>query len=308
MSNFQSYQAMPDEARIEAPHVHQPARIIEGARTVTMVDGAVASEGQHQHEAARSSEASPFHGSGTIFSTARNKNGTPAMAIADDTLLTLPDGMQCTAKSAAAIGAITRNADGSYSEQPQAAQEEETPDTADISPIPAEVMDVVNAALEPLPQEQLDGFAGVGVGVAVGKLDPSAMVTQFAKLAGVSLEDAGQRVQAVAAVYEQQTKSAIAKHGIGAADAEAFFDWCRTHKTAAMQEAIGYQLHAHDVSRWAPLARQWMAKTAPSEASLKAAGLATRKSSHRPGAVEVFIQKAGAGWMDVRAAARAGYL
>lgn len=251
---------------------------------------------------------SPGSGQTVIFGTARNLNGTPVMSISDDTLLEY-QGMQTTAKTLASIGVITRNPDGTYGEA--TGQPEETPEAfdGDLDPIAPRDMDRVNDALDPLPQEALDGFAAVATGVAAGKLDPSAMATKFAQAAGAPLEEAQARVDAVAAVYRAQTDRALRKQGIGAEDADAFFQWCRVHKAGAMQEAVSRQLHAHDVSKWAPLARQWMAQTVPSEAALKAAGVPTRKSAHGATGVgsgtEVFIRGS---WMSAGAAARAGLL
>jgi GNAT superfamily N-acetyltransferase len=233
------------------------------------------------------------------------------VSIGDDTLLTMPDGMQASVKSLAAIGAITRNPDGSYSEKPQAAQgDPEEANEADFERIPEEAMDYVNAALDPLPQEMLNGFAaaGVAVAVAVGRGDLSGLAEKFAREAGGSLEDATARVEALAHVYRFQTMKAIERMGVGKADAEGFFDWCRANKQGAMSEAISYQLHQHNVSRWAPLVRQYLGQVAPSTESLKAAGLPVRKSAHKHGQTEVFIAKAGGGWMSPQAAARAGLI
>lgn len=311
--DYQFHQMMPAEAQLQPIHEHSPARANVGTvHTVTVRDGVIAEQVNQTTEKARSSEASPFFGTEGIFSTARNKNGSPAMSIGDDTLLTMPDGTQATAKTLASIGAITRNPDGSYSEKAAGetgGEDEAPPSEEDFVKIPEEVMnDVVNAALDPLPQEMLNGFAAAGVAAAVGKGDLAGLVSKFAKEAGGSFEDAQARVEALAHVYKVQTMKALAKHGIDKAEAEKFFDWARANKQGQMAEAISYQLHEHNVSRWAPLARQYMSQVAPSVGALKAAGIPTRASHHKAGEVECFVAKAGAGWMSIKAAARAGYL
>jgi len=308
MNDVQRYVRGAAEAELQPTHHHNPVRIIEGALSVSSADGVITETFKGQ-ESARSSEASPFHGAAGIFGTARNQNGTPAMSIGDATLLTLPDGMQATAKTLAQMGIITRNPDGTYSEAAGQPEDQSEEFAGDLDPIPAQLMDHVNAALEPLPQAHLDGFAAVAVGVAAGKLDPSAMAAKFSHASGVDLQEAQARIDSAAEVYRLQTGRALAKHGIGKEDREAFFDWCRRQKPEAMQEAISRQLHAHDVSRWAPLARQWMAQAAPSVEALKAAGIPTRKSAHGAtgagSSVEVFIRGS---WMSAGAAARAGLL
>lgn len=306
MADVQRYIHGAGEIDLQPQHVTPTTRVDPETTRVVTRGGVQVVETAGQ-EKGRASELNPHHGSDSVLATAQHPKGLPVYRIEDETLITV-NGVQASAAFWAKEGVLTKNPEGDYVEATEAPQAEPEAFDGEVDPIPEQYMAAVNAALEPLPQDALDGFAAVAVGAAVGRIDQAAMVTKFAQASGVDLADAEARIGAVAQVYRVQTLKALAKQGIGEQDAEAFFDYCRKHKPEAMQEAIGRQLHAHDVSRWAPLARQWLAEVAPSVETLKAAGLQTRKSSHGAKGHEVFIPGAGKGWMSLSAAARSGLI
>lgn len=304
-TNFQSYQAMPEEAQLQAQHVHSPVRIIDGALSVSSTDGVI-TETTKRDEHARSNEASPFHGQAGIFGTARNANGTPAMSIGDDTLLEF-NGLQASAKMLAAAGVITRNPDGSYSE---AGQQEAPHQQEKAAPMLTDAeVGHLQSTLDVLTQESAGGVIGAAIGFAAGRGDAASLVSKITQASGLPPEEAQARFDAAAQVYRGAAERAIAGAGVSAADADSFFAWCRDHKQGAMHEAISYMVHGDDASKWAPLARQWMSQAAPSMEALKAAGIPTRKSAHGAtgagSAVECYVRGQ---WMSVGAASRAGLL
>ena len=210
--------------------------------------------------------------------TARSTTGR-AVSQADigpDTLLEF-DGVQAKASFWLSEGRLTKAADGSYTEgsgPAEAPQEVQ----GDISPIPDHIMEGVNAALEPLPQGSLDSITARGVSVALGRSPDSTLVSEFAKASGIELADAGQRLDAVKAVYQQQANNAIqSRSGITAADAPEFWEWARAGHSGQLQDAISKQLHAADVSGYSALANRWMSETPPTLAALTAGGIPTRK-------------------------------
>ena len=233
--------------------------------------------------------------------TARSTTGRAISAadITADTLISF-DGMQAKASFWVSEGRLTKGADGSYTlgSGPVEAPAEIH---GDISPIPDHVMDGVNAALEPLPQESLDMITAHGVSVALGRSDDASLVRKFAQASGIELADASQRLDAVKAVYQQQADLAIrSRSGITAADTNDFWLWCRASHQGQLQDAVSKQLHAADLSGYKALADRWLASTPPTLAALTAGGIPTRTNN---GVLQCNVQGQ---WMTPAAAARAG--
>lgn len=303
MSNLTTYQTFNDNQPMpEAAPTWQPVRVVSGTQSVTMTDGEVSSEFKGQDKAS-SNEASPYHGTEGLFATARNQNGTPVMAIGDDTLLTLPDGMQAAAKTLASLGVITKNPDGSYSEGGQQQAPQAAP-SGDLVPLPQDHAELLQAAIGDMPDAHAMSVAAAAIGAITGRLDAGAVVAKFQSLTGMDAPAAAQRVGAMQAVFQAQTDFAVTKlYGIGEADRDAFYAFCRGSKREAMADALGRQIHGNDVSGWRGLAQQFLSTQAPSVEAFKRAGVPTRPSHHKAGDTEVFV---GGSWMSRHAAARAG--
>lgn len=95
---------------------------------------------------------------------------------------------------------------------------------------------------------------------------------------------------------------------LSADDLGTFYEWAKQNHRGQLADAIGKQVHNSDISGYRALAARYLATVPPSAAALKAAGVPVRRSSHKAGAVEVYIPGAGNGWMTPQAAARAGFL
>lgn len=236
--------------------------------------------------------------------TARSTTGR-AIAAADigpDTLITL-NGVQAKASFWVSEGRLTKGADGSYQEGSGPVEALQLVQ-GDIAPIPDAVMEGVNAALEPLPQESLEMITATGISVALGRSDDASLVRKFAQASGIELADAGQRLTAVKAVYQAQADNAIrSRSGISAAEAPAFWEWCRQNHQGQLQDAIGKQMYAADVSGYKALADRWMSSTPPTLAALTAGGIPTRKDGS--GVLQCNVRGQ---WMTPAAAARAGLI
>ncbi|NMM06342.1 hypothetical protein [Polaromonas sp.] len=239
---------------------------------------------------------------GGWLASARSTTGR-AVSQADitpDTLISF-DGMQAKASFWVSEGRLSKGADGSYTEgagpveAPQVVQ-------GDIAPIPDAVMEGVNAALEPLPQSSLDMITAHGISVALGHQDDASLTRRFAQVSGLELADSHERLTAIKAVYQKQADHAIqSRAGVSAADAPEFWQWCRTNHQGQLQDALGKQLHAADVSGYTALANRWLSSTAPSLNALKAGGIPVRTNGS--GVNECYIRGS---WMTPSAAARAG--
>jgi hypothetical protein len=308
MSNLQQYQSQ-QHADVDIP-AGPAVRIIQNPSTVSVetIDGVdtIKTKGQ---EFARSSEASPFHGTDSIFATARNQNGTPAMAIGDATLLEY-QGMQMTAKSLAALGVISRSPDGSYSDKPTAAagheagEEQQDEDTVseDHVEIHPDNMTEIHEAMAGVSESAVHGLLAIGIGVATGKLEGAALEQRWTQATGQHGEDS--KLARMQTIFQHQADRAAQKVGIGAQDLDAFYAWGREGHRDQLADAVTKLVHQADASGFRALAQRYLTTNAPSVEALKAAGLEVRKGAD--GQPLVF-SKAG-GWITLKAAARAGLL
>lgn len=298
MSNFQSYQSYSHEEEVYAvgPQIRQESPIYRASTT----------SGATQDSVEQSTDRGTSGHSGTASgwqATARSTAGRAIESpdITGDTLVTI-NGLQGKVSFFVSEGMLQKTPDGSFTEG-QAPAEAPAETQGDISMIPDEIMEGVNAALEPLPQSSLDMIIAQGVSVAIGGSDDASLTKQFAQAAGLELADSHERLTAIKSVYQAQANTAIqSRAGIGAADAPEFWAWCRANHKAQLQDAIGKQLHGADVSGYTKLASQWMAETPPSMAALKAGGIATRSQGS---GLEVYLKGQ---WMSPSAAARAGLI
>lgn len=310
MSNFTSYQHGAEEAQLQPQHITQTIRHNPETTRVVVREGVQSVETAGQDKA-RSSEAGPFHGTEGIFSTARNANGTPVMVIGDDTLLEY-QGVQATAKTLAMAGVISRNPDGTYAESQSSLgnpETEESPEEATGSgdvPIHPVNMAEIHEAVTGLDEGVVHGILSIGIGVASGKLDAGKLEDHWARATGQRGEDS--KLGRLQAIFQFQADRATMKAGIAQEDLGNFYEWAKANHRDQLADAIQKQVHQASSAGYATLAAKYMSSSAPSVEALKAAGLQVRKSSHRHGQVEVFIPRAGAGWMSPSAAARAGFL
>ncbi|NMM09968.1 MAG: hypothetical protein HHJ16_06820 [Polaromonas sp.] len=296
MSNFQSYSAYVPEEEIFQTHGPQireemPVHRVTSAGNIITESSDTISRGNSGHESSEGWEA-----------TARSTAGR-AISAADinpDTLISF-DGMQAKASFWVSEGRLTKGADGTYVagsgpvEAPQNIQ-------GDISYIPDAVMEGVNAALEPLPQESLEMITAQGIGVALGRLDDASLTRKFSQASGLELADSQQRLTAIKAVYQQQADSAIqSRSGIGAADAPEFWAWAKANHQGQLQDAINKQLRSADVGGYKALADNWLSSTPPSLNALRAGGVPVRTNGSGVHECQV-----NGHWMTPAAAARAG--
>ena len=300
--NFQSYQTMPEEARIEPVHQYNPARVVGGTVSVSVQDG-VHTEVIRGNESGSTAELNPYYGTDSILASAVHPKGLPVHRIEDDTLI-MVNGLQATASFWAKEGLLTKGADGTYTEATEAPQAAPAEVNADVVPLHPDHAAVLQEALGDMPETQAMAIAAAGIGAATGRLDPQALASKFGDVTGLRGEEAAQRLQAMQAVFQAQADGTLVhKFGVGKEDLEAFYAYCRTSKRDAMQDALGRQIHANDMGGWRALATQWLSQTAPSVDALRQAGIPVRKSSHRVGAMEAYVKGS---WADVRALSRAG--
>lgn len=296
MSDFQSYSSyVPTHEVFQAgPQIRQEAPV----HRVGMNEGRVTATSEQAVDRGNSGQVNEYSGTDAWQATARTVSGRAVADIQPETLVTF-DGLQAPVSVWVTEGKLAKTADGTYQVPAAVAPVAPTGPDANFSAIPADAMETVNMLLEPLPQSSLDSIQAHAAGVASGRLPHASLVAKFATLAGVSLEDAAARLGVMSAIYSAQTdRSLQSNFGMGATDRAEFFDWCKANKSGHMCDALTRQMHAGDVSAWAPLVTQWAGTVAPSLDACRAAGLPVRGK-------EVFVK---GHWMSPMAATRAGLI
>lgn len=297
-ASFQSYQG-PTDATSEGPAVQVRSR--DEGHSVSITDGRI-TEARTQADRATTAELNPHHGTEHFGASAVNPNGLPVTELLPDTLVTI-DGVQAPVSFWVDQGRIAKGADGTYSEVQ--AQPEEAPkvDTSDVLPIESATMDRINAALDPVPQEDLDSLIAVGQGVATGRLDFATLAQKFAQVSGQSPTETASRLDVLVGAYTAQTEKALTAPGVlGKEDLPGFYEWARRNRQGDMRAALEAQLRTHDMKGWKALADTFKTSTAPSLQALRAAGVPVRTEG---GVTEAYIRGQ---WMSPGAAARAGLI
>ena len=268
---------------------------------VSSVDGEV-TETTQAHDKGNTGELNPYHGTDSILATARHPQGLPVYAIEATTLVEV-NGVQAPVSFWVKEGVLQKNPDGSFTEAASRPAVQVQEDTSGFHPIADHQMAVVNAALGDVDQGALDGLAAIGMGVASGRLDASALAHKFSQVSGHDGEPGSGRLDSIKAVYQGQADSAITtRYGIAAVDLPAFYQWARQNQQGQLSEAVMKQIHTHDVSGYKAIAARWLSVTPPSAAALKAAGHPLRMQG---GNREVFVKGS---WMRPEAASRMGLL
>jgi hypothetical protein len=244
-------------------------------------------------------QLNPAYGTESWQATATTKTGRPVSKITGDCLVTIA-GIQGSVDFFVAEGMLQEDSQGKYSTGTGPTEAPKATPSGDHAPINDEAMSLINAAMEPLPQQSLDQITAQGIGVAIGSLDEASLVNKFSQASGLDMADSQQRLTAIKSIYQAQADHALAtRSGIGAADKAAFWDWARANHKGQLQDAVGKQLRNHDVSGYKPLADRWLAANPPSMDAIKAAGNIPVRGQ------EVFLQGQ---WMSPKAAARAGLI
>ena len=298
MSNYQSYSSYAAPEVPTSGRAFEQVRIHDAVYRASSNDG-VMTESSQGHDKGTMGELNPYHGTESIFATARTVTGHAATEIGPDTLVKI-NGVQGSVKFFMSEGLLQKAADGNY-EQSTPKAPEVAADTSDYLPIPDAAMSAINAALDSVDQGYLEGLAGVGMGFAVGRLDEAALAHKFSQVSGLDAGESQARLTTIKDAYQAQADQAVTtRYGVPAADRAAFYSWCRENRQGQLQEAVHKQLHGHDLSGYRALASQWLSLTPPSAAALTAAGYSVRKQGE---GMEVFLQGS---WMTPKAAAKAG--
>lgn len=298
--NYQFYSTYNADAHpepVSAPDLQ--SRIIDGALRVSASDG-VMTETPLLNDSGHSGQLNPHFGESGALATAQNPNGMPVTEILPTTLITI-DGLQAAAEFWCKEGRLAKAADGTYSESSAQAPAIEAPGE-DFQPLPDRDMTDIATALEGVDAGNIDALLGMGVGVAVGRLDDAALLAKFQQVSGRDDGDAQARLAMIRGKFEQQASKALQASGLTATDVPLFLEWARTQQQGRLQEAISNHVHGASVAGYRALADRWMSETPPSIEALKAGGVPVR--AHATGN-EIWVRGS---WMSPSAAARAGLI
>lgn len=304
--SYQHYQIGQDDPQPIPDAIREPVsqvRIRDTMYSVTSNDGAVTETTQTDDRGTVSELNRHFHGASPILATVQRPDGRPVIEIEATDLVTV-NGVQASVAFWVSEGVLQKRADGTFGEATErAAAEPAKADTSDYFPVSAEGMAAINGALEVIPEGSLDSLAGIGMGMASGRLEMSHLIEKYAQISGAGLDESGAKVSAIVAEYQKQADTAItARFGIASSDLSEFYTWAKRNMPGQLGEAAQMQMRKHDVSGYRAIAARWLSVTPPSAAALKAAGHGLRMQG---GTQEVFVRGQ---WMRPEAAARMGLI
>lgn len=296
--SYSTYQATPEE---NSSTTWNPVRVHDTVNKVSSVDGTV-TENVQANAKGHSGELNPYHGTDSIFATARSPNGAPVTEILPTTLVTI-GGTQAPVSFFVTEGILQKNADGTYGPTESQPQEAPVADTGDHLPMADTTMAAVNAALAEVPQGNLDSLIASGAGVVTGRLDAASLAQRFGAVSGLGTEESQARVDTIMAAFQSQADEALTtRGGIAPGDLPAFYAWAKANRQGQLQETVQRQMMAHDISGYRAMAEAWLSATPPSINAMKAAGLPVRRQGQGS---EVFVRGS---WMTPGAAAKSGLI
>lgn len=307
MSNFQSvqnYEAPADAAIYRAPLVNADAgttiRVVE-------VNGETTISEDRRGSRASAAELNPHYNDGTVFATAKSRNGTFVRSITEETLITI-NGVQASCKNFEEAGLIHRDASGAFVEGPSAEAAEaskETPEETggvDELHMPDDVITEVHRAFDTLQDHHVDPILAMGVAATMGQMDFTQVAAKLVNFSGTRPAEAEGQVEYVRAAYQEQANAAVsARCGIAPEDIGDFWAYCKENHSGSLRDAVNEQLHRGSMGGYRALAGRYMAANPPTLAAVKAGGYETRSLGATP---EVLIDGK---WMTVQIAARLGY-
>lgn len=300
--NYQSFNTYQGPAEQASPASWNAVRVHDAINRVTSTDGIVTEEAAPANDRGNAGQLNPFHGTDSIFATARNANGSPLMEITGETLVTIA-GVQAPVQFFVAEGVLQKNSDGSFGPAAVKAQAAPAADTSgNVQPLDPAAMGTVNQALAEVDQGSLDSLMASATGTAIGKMDAASLAQRFSSASGLSVEESHARVATIRGAFQGQADAALKASGIGAADLPEFWEWARVNHRGELQQAVQLQLRTHAVAGYRDLASRWQSATPPSLNALKEAGIPVRKQGTGS---EVFLRGS---WMTLGAASKSGFI
>ena len=294
-ASYTSYEPQPEP--FTAPQ-SAPIRVHDTVYRTSSADGTM-QESSAANASGNAAELNPHHGDGSVFSTARNQNGSPVTTITAQTLVEM-HGVQAPVSFWVSEGMLEQAPNGSFREatgQPQAAPQSQ----GDILPLAQSSMNKVNAALASVEEGHMDALIGTAAGVIAGKVSAERFADQFAQVSGLERADSAVRAASIIGAFQAQANEALrTRSGIQASDLPAFYAWAQANHPGQLQETFQKQVRMHDVSGYKDIATKWMSQVAPSLQAFKNAGVPTRTQGQGH---EVFLKGQ---WMTPGAAAKSG--
>jgi hypothetical protein len=275
------------------------SRVHDGALRLNHATGTIESAGVTKMN--MGSDRSEANG---ILATARSSGGSRSAPIARDSSV-IVGGMEMSVGAATTLGYLRQTASGDYVETGMAAQgqpsvspsesAQEAPSVPDVPLLPAteQAIDAVTASLPAgLAQSLIHRIATKGV---------DALDVDFPTTSSMGREEFTEAVRHIEASFIAQAAHVLDKQGI---DPASFVAWCEARYPGELRDAKLRHAHTRSTLHYQPLVQRYLANTRPADDDLTARGLNVR--TNRQGVTEVAVP--GMGWVDVRAAKRAGLI
>lgn len=116
-------------------------------------------------------------------------------------------------------------------------------------------VDAINDAVQGIPDSALDSLTARAVGVAVGSLEMSSVLSAITQVTGDDPGIAQARFQQAASAYQAQADHFL--EGVGVKDVQAFYAFAKAHHRGQLQEAVTKQIYGGDMSAYRVLAQRW---------------------------------------------------
>lgn len=309
MGNYQAYSVNQDEDQLADLNPSGPQTLANegGAHSITINGNGVVSSSFSASSVDTGKDLTPY-AADDWRGTARTPYGTPTNDITEDSIVRI-DGLSAQVSTFVKTGILVKQGDSyvlAASEgQPQEVQQEEEDAPPESGSMPTEIVEAINSAMDGLPDSAVQKGGAIGIAAALGDASFEDVVAGVAQGSGMDSAEAAQRAQFVMDAYQAQADNYLTGHqGLTAGDLPDFYDFCRRQENkGALQDAIQKQVYGNSMSAWKPLVDKYMSGTAPSAATLKANGFATKTGPNG----EELVRIQGA-WMSTQAAAKAGYI
>lgn len=300
MSNFTSYSTFTPSADTEAASSGPTVRLTEGVTAITLSGNATSTE-THEYTSISADDLSPFDDS-DWRSTARDRIGFPTNNITTDSVVEI-SGMSAKVSDFIKAGILKESADGftlAANEDPLSnTHEEASEEPPDFASMPEEIATAIDNATEPFNQATLDVGLAHAISAAVGDMSVENVITGMAQRSGLEPTDVAERVRFTISAYQAQADSYLTKNGLATEELQNFYSWARQNPNkAALTSALQQQAYGRDMSAWKPLIANFMRSVAPSPQALQAIGFE----------VDGNLVRIEGKWMDVKAAAKAGFI
>lgn len=258
---------------------------VQGLHTFSAVTNGNENSGYRNHEGSTSSVNNGMsEANGDIMSSVLSASGSPTANLKGNCTVAYA-GTRISLDTAVTLGAVIKNADGSYSSisthdqgspsQVRNTQQETQDNLQDALPpeavndeaLPRNVTDKIQALQHHIPEVYLDKSVAQFTTSFDVTPDQIERMASDSQLPVASVKGTFADVQSG---FQKQADTAISKLGI---DPQEFYAWAKEHKRAELGDAVRQQVYMKSVKGYKDLVSQFKSKAPVSAARLAKVGL-----------------------------------